>query len=401
MDKNEIIELARKSMNGDEKAFEELCRAKQKEIIFSAMTILKDYHSAEDVAQEVILSMFSNIRSLRAPEALDSWVYTIMRNKCFKALRKNGAAMRELDINDEKIEFEITEDNREFLPDAYAEDESMSDRLYEIVLALPEKRREAILLYYYEDMSYREIAKVTGVTIKTVAANISRARSMIKIELEKDKRRENATMNVPASETVLGRVLNKQASKLISAESILFFESKWMGSFQAMQFPAAKGVAAGIKAAVTVKAVIATAGIAAAVAGVMIVQGHIDRQGMNVEPYPNGTRTVAESDLIKGREIAFAGGDCECGHVNPGEASVSGLIDGDSSVTWKIVDEDGNTMTSGDGDNANTGIAALELVKAEGSYTLHFTLKDADGNTIKLSRTFEVDPDFDKKYPVA
>jgi hypothetical protein len=57
-----------------------------------------------------------------------------------------------------------------------------------------------------------------------------------------------------------------------------------------MQFPAAKGAAAGIKAAITVKAVVATVGIAAAVAGVMIVQGHLDRQGMNVGPYPNGTR---------------------------------------------------------------------------------------------------------------
>jgi RNA polymerase sigma-70 factor (ECF subfamily) len=405
MKEKKIVELAKKSIKGNRKAFEKLCRLKQREIFFSALTILKDRCVAEDVAQETILSMFLHIKTLKDPRTVESWIYTITRNNCFRVLKSRNVYARELDIDDINVEGEVTEYDREFLPEAYVEDEAMSDRLYEIVLSLPEKRREAIMLYYYDDMSYREIAEITGVSIKTVSGNITRARAMIKEELEKDKEKELKSVGGAASGTVLGRVLDKQASKLVSARSLAAFEVMWMSSIKSMPFPAAasaKGVFAGAKIAAAVKTVTVTVCVAGAVTGAVLVPGYIDRQnapGVEAEQYPNGTQTVAESELIGGRNIAFTDGDCKCGHVNPGGAAVAGLLKGDKDVTWKIENSRGATVVSGNGESAKPGVSKLESSESAGEYTLHFTMKDADGNVIRLYRVFEVDPEFDEKYP--
>ncbi|MDR1293069.1 MAG: sigma-70 family RNA polymerase sigma factor [Clostridiales Family XIII bacterium] len=410
MDEKRIVKLARKSIKGNRKAFEELCRLKQREIFFNALTILRDTCAAEDAAQETILSMFLDIRTLRNPEAVNSWIYTITRNKCFRALKAKNASAMELDIEDVNVEGAITEDDREFLPEAYAEDEAMRDRIYEIVLSLPEKRREAIMLYYYEDMSYREIAEVTGISAKTVSGNITRARAMIKSELEKDKEKEMRRAGSVSTKSVLGRVLDKQATKLVPAKSLAAFEVMWMASIKSIPFPAAatattaKGALAGAKIAATAKTVTVTVCIAGTITGAALIPGYIDRQntpGVKAEPYPSVTSTVAESDLLGGRNIAFTDGDCTCGHVNPNGASVAGLLKGDMDVTWKIKDSRGDTVAAGDGASAGSGVSKLESDGVAGEYTLHFSLDDTDGNAVSLYRVFEIDPEFDEKYPDA
>jgi hypothetical protein len=205
-------------------------------------------------------------------------------------------------------------------------------------------------------------------------------------------------MNESASGTVLGRVLNGQATKLIPTEALAAFEAKWMNSIETIPFSAANGAANGVKIVASMKTVAVTVCVAGAVTGAVVIPSYIDNSDTKVEPYPNGTRTVAASDFIKGRNISFTGGNCECGHVNPGGVAVSGLLPGDENVTWRIEDESGATIASGDGTNAGTKIAELEEKEAVGSYTMHFTLKDSDGNTVKLYRIFEVDPNFDEKY---
>ncbi|MDR1015072.1 MAG: RNA polymerase sigma factor [Coriobacteriales bacterium] len=410
MGKREIEVLAGKAIRGDKKAFEELCRCKQKDIIFSALTILGDFHAAEDVAQEVILSMFTNIRALKTPAAIHAWIQRIVQNTCYRFLRKRGRQGGELNIDDEAVRDEIVELDMEFLPEAYMENELLSDRLYEIVLALPPKRREAILMYYYEDMSYQEIADATGRSMGAVASNISRARDMIKDALEHDAEGEqtkpaaltgvlgSGTVGNLASTTVLGRMFQQQADKLVPAERLAHFERQWTAAFETMSFPVAVKAASMLNAALAAKVAAGVLGAALVVVGAAVLPDLVkaERAAPDADPgpypYQQQVPSSVEGDWIKGREITFLEGDNGDNHVNPRGVALERLSVGDRDATWTITDANGETVAAGVGDDASAELRELLQRRAGGVYTLHFSLTDIGGNTVRLYRDFEVDP---------
>ncbi|MDR3224766.1 MAG: hypothetical protein LBT52_00520, partial [Clostridiales Family XIII bacterium] len=123
----EVVALAKKASRGSKKSFDELCRGKVKEIIFSALTITGNLHDAEDAAQETLFDMHKYIGRLRHPEAIDTWIQRIVKSKCVEIIDKRSGKVGEceIDIDDETVQ--IPDDDKDFLPAAYAENEEMSD----------------------------------------------------------------------------------------------------------------------------------------------------------------------------------------------------------------------------------------------------------------------------------
>jgi hypothetical protein len=90
-------------------------------------------------------------------------------------------------------------------------------------------------------------------------------------------------------------------------------------------------------------------------------------------------------------EIAFDGGDCECGHINPDGASLSGLSDNAESIQWQI--RDGTTdkiLESGGGDTVGRALKAAGAF-GNGSYVLRFNVRYADGDFYNYSKKFVID----------
>ncbi|MDR3363596.1 MAG: RNA polymerase sigma factor [Clostridiales Family XIII bacterium] len=369
MSKAEVIALAGKASRGSKESFEKLCRIKTQEIIFSALMITGNMHDAEDAAQEALLDMHRYIGRLRNPEAVNTWIMRIVKSKCVAIIDKRGGrpGESELDIDGEALL--IADEDKDFLPEVYAENEELGSRLYEIVLSLPEKRREAILMYYYEDMSYKEIASITGTSIGTVSTNLQRARMMIQERLKDD----NADKAAPApqagaSSTVLGSVLHQQAAKRVTEDTATAAANKFFASTAAMKFPAAQMLAA--------KAVVSSAAAAVAVAAAVVAGGAFFGAGGELP-----------ADVLQGRAIAFSGSDCECGHLNPGKAALEGLNQGDVVSAWKIVDAAGAALAGG----ATQSLSMPEALKTEGpagEYTMVFTIRDAKSNIIEIDRKF-------------
>jgi RNA polymerase sigma-70 factor (ECF subfamily) len=395
MANTEIVALAKKSINGNKKAFEELCRKKQQEIVFSAYTMLGNYHDAEDATQETIISMFRHIGKLKSPEAIDAWIFQIVKSKCSVILRKRTGRKDEIDIDDEAVS--IAEDDREFLPAEYVEDEAQSDHIYKIVTALPEKRREAILMYYYEDMSYREIADATGTSIKTVSANISKARAMIKKQLNSENSNNGAVLmsagagvagtgagvgagvagvgvagaGTGGSHAVLGQILRRQADKHISQEYLTTIEHRWQDSIKTKKFHASQS-------SWIIKGVACVAAVVMVFAGAVYFSG-----GFGGADTPETT----SGDILKDRGMAFTGG-----HINPTGATVTNLKEGDKNAEWEITDTATKELIyTGTGTEATSTITEMVKSGMGGSYTLLFRLDDKDGNHIKLSNKFKIE----------
>jgi RNA polymerase sigma-70 factor (ECF subfamily) len=387
MAKPEIIELARKAKKGDRTSFEELCHLKLRDMTFSALTKVGNIHDAEDVVQESALIMYRFIGRLKSPEAIDVWIEKIVRTRCADLLRKRAPLKTELDIDDETID--IPEENREFLPEKFAEDEALRGRLYELVTQLPEKAREAIILYYYEGLSYKEIAQVTGTTTKTVSTNLIYARNKLKKKLsDLDNTTEIADMSsmpaVAATSTVMGRALSAESLKYLPDERMAVIEQRVLESIHAQPFSAAKSAG---QAAAVVKATLSIAAAVMLFFGAVFFAGGLraDTDGVSAE-------TVAVTNPVTSEarsEIVFLGGDCECGHINPSSVKIANLSDADRQPIWQIF-EAGSTapLVTGGEAEAAAELAALTEKGQDGSYTITCSYTDGGQKEVKLKRSF-------------
>jgi RNA polymerase sigma-70 factor (ECF subfamily) len=346
-------------------------------VIYNAFTILGNLHDAEDVAQEAFVAMFKNIKQLRSPEAIDVWMLRIVQNKCNDFLGRRSNRAEDLDIEDEDILIE--EDDEDFLPAEYAENRELADKLYDVVMGLPAKRREVIFLYYYQDLSYKEIAEVTNSSIKTVSANITRARGMIKKRIEKTETQSRSILGGAAATTVMGRVLHEQAAFRVPAESTAAVQQRCMAVFRGLRYRAAGSALSAGKTAGVI------GGVSALAVAVIIGAADIPLE----DGIPARPQTPASAGLDKAGSIVFDGNGSD-GHVNPSNAALEDVHMEISAVAWRIHDLEGNVLFGGEGQDPSSGFAALKESEDTGWYDLVFRIQDSAGDIVEKIRSFEI-----------
>lgn len=124
--------------------------------------------AAEDIAQEVFLQAFRGIHNLRDPASGRSWLLTITRNECARWSKKSQPMGSHVLVEDEVS----LEENQHRLEDI----EWVAAGIRE----LHEDYRVVVLLYYFERLTYAEIAEQLSIPIGTVMSRLSRGRSQLK-----------------------------------------------------------------------------------------------------------------------------------------------------------------------------------------------------------------------------
>ena len=131
---------------------------------------------AEDLTQEVFLVAQQKLVQLREPGNARSWLFTILRNSYLKSFRRRTpvpAINLELDI--------------ESIPQEVVEREIDGERLQMALNELPEQFKTVVLLFYFEQRPYREIAELLDVPIGTVMSRLSRAKGQLRSRLFEDE----------------------------------------------------------------------------------------------------------------------------------------------------------------------------------------------------------------------
>ena len=137
---------------------------------------MKDPDSAKDVLHETFLRMHTGLDGMRNGMVLRVWLLSIARNVALNVLRKSKTMES---LNDEPL----SEDDSAFESIVRAE-ESQSVKL--LIDSLNPALREVIVLREYEELSYHEIAMVTGLSEENVKIRIYRARKAIASSLTKN-----------------------------------------------------------------------------------------------------------------------------------------------------------------------------------------------------------------------
>ena len=150
-----------------------------------ARYLARDPSAADDIVQEASLRAFRHIESLRSHDAR-AWMMKIVRN-CFFAWREKvvQAGLRSIDIDllsDEggggMGEADFAE--HELDPQSILESTVKRDAVRKMIESLPVQYREALVLRELNDLSYREIADLTGTPLGTVMSRLARARDLLK-----------------------------------------------------------------------------------------------------------------------------------------------------------------------------------------------------------------------------
>lgn len=131
-----------------------------------AITYLKNIADAQDVCQEVFIKLFNQNKNFNDLEHEKAWIIRVTINECKDVLR---TPWERRVVSIEKV----------ILPIKDAE----SNKIVALVLELPEKYRSVIYLYYFENYSTAEIAKILKRREGTVRTQLRRARELIKTKM--------------------------------------------------------------------------------------------------------------------------------------------------------------------------------------------------------------------------
>lgn len=168
--------LVLKCQTGDRLAWEELYRQYNPALGYYLRRLMGNDVLAEDVQQEVWLTVVRNIGRLKSLEAFTVWLYRIARTRAID--HAQGQAWHA------ELKEETTEPVGASEDDAFSPEDAA--RVHAGLATLATNHREVLLLRFMEDLSYEQIAQVIGSSVGTVRSRIHYAKCALRRQLEKD-----------------------------------------------------------------------------------------------------------------------------------------------------------------------------------------------------------------------
>ena len=145
-----------------------------------AFSYLRDWGAAQEVVQDVFLVCYKSRESCEEIEYFKAWIYRITINRCKDVLRT--AWVKRVVVNNTFFQFLNAQERT---PEQESVRQQSNHELVEIILCLPLKYRETILLYYYEELSVQEISDLLKMKANTVKTRLKRGRELLGDTLER------------------------------------------------------------------------------------------------------------------------------------------------------------------------------------------------------------------------
>ena len=173
-------ELIHTSIGGREDSFEELVKRYQRPIVGYVFRMLGDYDSSLDVTQEVFIKVYNSLHRYSSDYKFSTWLYRIAHNATIDHIRRNSSNTQSIETDSADGSYQLQIESREPSPEKDRERKEWKAEIEAVVKRLPTAYRELILLRHSQDLSYDEIAEVTGLPLGTVKNRLFRAREMMR-----------------------------------------------------------------------------------------------------------------------------------------------------------------------------------------------------------------------------
>ncbi len=169
------VRFVQKLKNGDQEAIEEFV-----EEYYPAILSYCRYHTwnrefAEDLTQDVFCRFFKALPSYRHQGKLLNYLYVIARNLCMSEYERALPLRDAADMGDEAVQNMVSGESGDVM-------EAVSERLdvEQAIKQLPRELQEAVILYYFQGLKQREIAKICGIKLPLVKYRLRQAKEQLR-----------------------------------------------------------------------------------------------------------------------------------------------------------------------------------------------------------------------------
>jgi RNA polymerase sigma factor (sigma-70 family) len=258
-----------------EKVYNEGYRA----VYWTAMSLLKNEADAEDVVQDTFVSFIETYGNIEDTSKAVALLKKIAANKSLNRLK----SMRTENVDEEVME-NLETVPEDFLPDSLVESDSMRKVVMDIIEnSLSEEVRRTIILYYFNEMSTKEISDLLGVPQGTVLWRLNYARKKIKKEVEKYEEESNTklfAMPVPFLTLLFNKEVEQVVIKPVPASLLRLSASTKAASAEAGKRIASEAIkkGTGIMIKKVIIGLVAVAVVAGGVVAVLIATHHKDEK---------------------------------------------------------------------------------------------------------------------------
>ena len=173
-------ELVKTAIAGREASFEELVRRYQRPIAAYVYRMVGDYDAALDLTQEVFIKVYNSLARYRSEFKFSTWIYKIAHNAAIDHLRRYAVREQAVTSGFDTEHRDTPVEGRRLTPEQESERKERRSEVELVVEMLPRAYRELIVLRHSHDLSYDEIAEVTGLPLGTVKNRLFRAREAMR-----------------------------------------------------------------------------------------------------------------------------------------------------------------------------------------------------------------------------
>lgn len=186
----EDFELIRMFLGGDEAAFNRLVIRYQNKIHNLCYRVIGDYYEAQDMAQEVFMTVHKSLETFRGDSLFSTWIYRVTVNHCknrikFLARRRyyqSTSMDQPQQTEDGEMYTELSDEEPD--PEDVLQSRQAQELVQEAIEGLDPDHRVVIVLRDIQELSYEEIAEILDIKVGTVKSRIHRARHDLKRKLE-------------------------------------------------------------------------------------------------------------------------------------------------------------------------------------------------------------------------
>lgn len=174
-------EIARRVQSGKIEEFGVLVKRYEPKMMRYARKFLFGYEETEDLVQDVFVKAYINIQSFDTSKKFSAWLYRIAHNEFINAIKKKGKEPLSFFNFDILFSPPVSKQSA----DKHTNEHELRQVLDKCLGKLNPKYREVLVLYYFESLSYQEIADVLHIPISTVGVRIKRAKKTMKTLCQK------------------------------------------------------------------------------------------------------------------------------------------------------------------------------------------------------------------------
>ncbi|HSH02126.1 MAG TPA: sigma-70 family RNA polymerase sigma factor [Anaerolineae bacterium] len=174
---NEEALWLEQARQGDQVAFGKLVEAYQRPVFNLAYRMLNNRGEAEEAAQDAFIKAYTRLSSYKPEHKFSTWLLSITSNHCIDIIRKRR--MLQLSIDEPLPPHPALHSEPDASPERQAVNQERSELVQELLATLPEDYRQAVILRYWYEYSYEEIAEALDTTVSAIKSRLFRARKQL------------------------------------------------------------------------------------------------------------------------------------------------------------------------------------------------------------------------------